>query len=555
MEHKNWIKRGNCNTLEEYFLSNMKVSSLEDVNQWCIKSANNGYRIDRLEEAAILLKEFKDKKVTIVGDYDADGCTSTSILLMGLREYGFTNVSYRIPKRFSEGFGINMNIIDEIDDGLIITCDNGIAAIEEIKAAKEKGLTVIITDHHEPVVEDNSPILPPADIIVDPAAIEGSADFNGYCGAGLAYRLISQLFNNDNNIKTKYAGLAAIGTIGDVMEIREENYVIVRRGIIALSSGNCTAGANELMKLTRAIPKLTAEKIAFQVAPTLNALSRLDDCGSTRQVELLTFDGSPKEAEKLAEYAVCQNETRKTIEKELEARADKALSSDKAKDMNPIMIMLKGAHEGVIGIVAGHLAEKYKKPALVFTNIKKDGTAYYKGSARTYGNFDIKNAFDNNKDLFVTYGGHKEAAGMTILPENFKLLYQKLAKDVLNYSFEADNSLSYDIEIEAKDIVTMATEQSKYEPYGQGNPKPVFLVKNFTPFIKYGAYRKELGRSGDGIKINGNGYDALNFHLGKEIMGLDEKTHFNFLGILSLNDFNGTTTAQIVFQDYQPLAV
>lgn len=243
-----------------------------------------------------LAKQFQNKKITVIGDYDADGVTGTSILTMGLKEYGFTNVSYRIPRRISEGFGISDSIIDEINEGLIITCDNGIAGLSAIKKAKEKGLSVIVIDHHSPVVIDDQTILPDADHIIDPHAIPGSADFNGYCGAGLAYKFICALFDGNKQITQKYLGLAAIGTVADVMQLREENYVLVRNGLKALTIPTlCTKGLQALLSVLNLYKDIKSSDIAYRIGPTINSASRMNDAGATSAVELLTYDGPTEE--------------------------------------------------------------------------------------------------------------------------------------------------------------------------------------------------------------------------------------------------------------------
>ena len=553
---KRWIKNGSCNNLEEYFLKNMGVRSLEDVNDWFRRYNANGYTIDGIRSAVVLLKKYKDRPVTIIGDYDTDGATSTAILKMGLIDYGFTDVRVMTLYRFSEGFGINRNMIDKIDDGLILTCDNGIAGIEAIKKAKDKGLAVIVTDHHEPVVEDGRIILPPADIIIDPKAIKGSAVFDGYCGAGIAYKLICELFGNDKRIKDKYIGLAAIGTIGDVMELREENYVIVRRGLEALRSPvNRTRGLYALLYRQGVLPRPTADDIAYKIVPVINALSRLKDDGSVEQIELLTYDGTDEKAVKLADHAIEMNKERKTQSSELYERAVKLLKSNDKEDMNPIMIMLKNANEGVIGITAGKLAEEYRRPAMVFTNVTIDGREYYKGSARGYGDYDVKASFDRHAGLFTVYGGHTGAAGMTILPENFAPLAKALASDMEKAStIITDEALSYDLEIPADKIGDAIKEMARFAPFGEGNPMPTFKISHFRPTPKYGAYRKLLGDSGKMIKINGYGTEAVSFSAAQDILKVPEDAVLDFVGHLGINEYKGNITYQITFLDFAPCA-
>ena len=546
-----WQKRGTEKTLEEVYLRNLKIASTSEVNGWCIKSKENKYHIAGFYDAVRILKLFRNKKVTIVGDYDADGCTSTAILYLGLKEYGFTDVHYRIPKRFSEGFGLNMNIINEIDEGLIITCDNGITAIEEVAAAKKKGLTVIITDHHKAAVDEyGHAVYPKADVVIDPPALPSSADFDGYCGAGLAYRLICQLFENAPAIKEKYVALAAIGTIGDVMEIREENYVIVRNGLKAMKNPRLvTPGLYALLSMQCDLPHLTAENVAFHIAPVLNALSRLSDTGSDDQIKLLTFKGPVVEAKKLAENAIAVNEKRKTIEKDLKNKALETIRARKIYGLCPLVLAVPNAHEGVVGIVAGALSEKYKRPVLLFTNAKDEsGAEYLKGSARSYGEYDMKASLDKHSDLFIRYGGHKGAAGMSVKKENIASLARALNEDAKGSFSSAETGIVYyDLEIKASDIPDVIEEMQRYEPYGEGNPAPTFLVTGFKPVIKKGEYARAIGEHG--IKINGARAAAISFDKRDGLLNLSENTSLSFIGTLSDNYFRNEVTHQIVFTE------
>lgn len=544
-----WQKKDDKKTVKEVFMRNMGVENISEVNQWFKKSYENDFKIKKLKEAVELAKGFRNKRVTIIGDYDADGVTATSILLMGLKEYGFQNVSYCIPKRFTEGFGINDTIIDKIEDGLIITCDNGIAGIDPIKKAKAKGLTVIITDHHEPVVEDGKVILPEADIIINPNAIEHSADFNGYCGAGLAYKFICELFNNRKDIRERYLPYATIGTIADVMDLQQENYVFVRNGLKLLKQAAfCTTGLNALINELISTEVITASDVAFKVGPTLNALSRLDDTGSSKGVELLTFNGSLTEAKQKAEQAVEKNTERKLLEAEAFKKAEKTILRERLDGNCPIVVYIPDIHEGIVGIVAGNIAEKYKKPTLVFTDyFDAENNRYYKGSARTFGNYNLKKEFDRCPELFTKYGGHEGAAGMTILPENLAALSDTLNSNAFESSFEEVEESFYDIEIEVKDIPEAIEELKKYEPWGKGNPEPVFLIRNFIPIEKNGTLQQRIGENG--VKIQGYKCTALNFKNGANSLSIKKDSKLSIYGKLSVNEFKGYRTNQIIFSD------
>ena len=224
-------------------LKHLGISSVSEIADWDARFLNNSFRLDDLESFKEIVDRFKDKPVWVMGDYDVDGITSTFIMTCGLIEYGCRNVSYRTPKRFSEGFGMNCNMISEAPEGsLIITVDNGIAALDAVRYAKERGCTVIITDHHEPNEE-----LPAADLIIDPVAIADSSDFKGYCGAGISYKIIRYLIGDEGS--SKYLPYAAIATVADVMLLREENYIFVKRGLAYLPQ-TTAPGMKALLKKT-----------------------------------------------------------------------------------------------------------------------------------------------------------------------------------------------------------------------------------------------------------------------------------------------------------------
>lgn len=547
-----YIKRNNYSTPEEMILSNLGVSSALDLNEWFKKSYSDNYKIKGLSEAVNFAKKFVNQKVTIVGDYDVDGDTSTSILYMGLKEFGFKDVSFRIPLRFTEGFGISKSIIDEIDSGLIITCDNGIAGIAAVKKAKEKGLSVIITDHHEPIVENGVTVLPDADYIIDPNAIPNSAEFAGYCGAGIAYKFICELFGFDKRIRYKYLSLAAIGTVADVMQLREENYVFVRNALkIMHNPAYTTTGLAALLSVFKLENGVKADDIAFRLGPALNAASRMKDDGAKDAVNLLIFDGPMEEALPMAEKLKDVNEERKAVEAETLERALTLIAEEHRENLCPLTLYIPSAQEGIIGIIAGHLCEKYHVPTLVFTDIVKNGSVLYKGSARSCEGYNIKNAFDRHSELFVVYGGHEGAAGMTITPENFDPLTNALNNDAHGFALPDTNKVYYDFKIREEDTPAMIATIEKYAPFGEGNPEPIFVL-HFDPVIKFGAYRKVLGTNQTTIKLFGKTIDAISFSLAKEFESLDEKTPLNIIGKVSNNYYKGRAYPQIEIQNYQP---
>ena len=545
-----WIKRNDYKTPEEMIFANLGVSSAQELNEWFRKSYSNKYNIKGLSEAVAFAKTFMNKKVTIVGDYDADGVTATSILYLGLREYGFTDVSYRIPLRFTEGFGISETIIDEIEEGLIRTCDNGIAGIKAIKKAKDKGLFVIITDHHEPVIEKSEKVLPEADFIIDPNAISNSADFNGYCGAGLAYKFICELFGFDKAIRYKYLSLAAIGTVADIMQLKEENYVYVRDALKVMRNPSYTStGLSALINVFHLEKGIKSDDIAFCLGPAINASSRMKDDGAKDAVELLTYNGPFEIALSMAEHMRDVNNQRKKVEAETYQKAISIIKNENRQNLCPLTLCIPSAREGIIGIIAGKLCEEYHVPVLVFTDIEKNGTKLLKGSARSCEGYNIKQAFDKHADLFIKYGGHEGAAGMTISPENFEILTNELNSDAHGFALSDANKVYYDFRVMEQDVPSIIAILEKFAPFGEGNPEPLFCL-DIEPTIKFGSYRKILGENQTTIKIFGKTIDAISFTLAKEFESIDEKSKLSIIGKLENNYYQGRAYPQIKIQNY-----
>ena len=554
---KTWSKRDALTSIEEVFLRNIGVSSLDEVNGWFKKSYDDKYRIDRLDDAVFLAYDFIDRPVRIIGDYDGDGVTSTSILKLALEYVGFKNVSYRIPKRFSEGFGINTTIIDEVDSGLIITCDNGVAQPEAIQKAKDKGLTVIIIDHHEPIVEEGKNILPPADVIIDPNAIEGSADFNGYCGAGLSYRFAKKLIAmmpvprpDMFTFQKKLLALAAIGTVADVMELREENYVFVRNGLKALNSPNeSTSGTYALASAFSLAGHVTAHDIGFKLGPAINACSRMKDDGAKDAVNLLTFDESYPKAIPMAETIIAVNDARKAAKEKALEVANKVIIDNCLMGDVPLVVKLEDVPEGVIGIIAGKLCEEYHVPAIVLTRTE-DGIL--RGSSRSCGNYHMKNNLDKCSELLLKYGGHECAAGLSLLEENYDRFIEAIQQTASDFEFEETAAdVVYDLEIKASDIPDTIKALKKFEPFGNGNAAPVFKVTNYSINPKGGSFVNKVTSSYDITKLfYKSDVCAIGFDMTNRFEGETPKC-VTLVGTLNDNYFGNKVTHQVEFTDFK----
>lgn len=522
-------QRGAFTTIQDVVISNTGMTAEE------LFTPKSHYRIDKLTEAAQMLKNAGNLHVpiTIVGDYDVDGISASAILSLVFKKYGW-DFKVRLPKRFSEGFGISDKIIDEIDTGLIITVDNGIAAKETIQKAKDKGLMVIVTDHHLP---DVSNAIPNADIVINPNAIENSADFKSYCGAGIAYKLAQELLDENDELLPKLLGLAAVATVADVMPLIGENRFIVKDGLKTMINRNQRAlGLGALVEECKFGNYISAKNIAFKIAPMLNAPGRLEDDGAMVSYDLLTCSGSSVEAIKKASELSEINENRKHLKEEGLLRLEENLRENGLCEI-PLIFYEPGLLEGLIGILAGQFADKYRVPCFVFTD--SDDPKILKGSGRTYGNIDIKTLLDNNAHLIYKYGGHAEAAGVSVERDKFEDFKDALINDLATTPINVDETVYYDLTIDAKDIPSTLEELEKFAPFGEGNPEVVFYIKNFSILnVKY----MQEGRT---VKLAGSTANAVCFDMGQEYKDLGEPKIVDFIGSLSKNCFLNNISNQI----------
>lgn len=552
-----YLKRGKQNNIMDVVLRNLNVADTEAINDWFRKSYAGRYRIDGLDEAIDILCGTTWDRVQIVGDYDVDGCTSTAEMKLALSALGFP-VHTRVPHRFSEGFGLNTTIIDEIPDGktLLITVDNGIAAHEAVALAKKRGMTVIITDHHLPSVTGGRPDYPEADLIIDPNAIPNSADFNGYCGAGLAYKFLTKLIDRKiaettdekeiqkmKSIRIMLLPLCAMGTVADVMELKEENYVFVRNGLKMLEKRGATAGMMALHdKLWIKHP--TADDIAYKSGPAINASGRLHDDGADRSVELLSCLDY-READLLVSEAIDNNNLRKQQVEAGMNRAEEIIAEREMSEDLPIVLYLPDINEGVVGILAGKISEEYGTVAMVFTDSDEEGIL--KGSGRAPESVNLKAMLDAIAPHFTRYGGHAGAAGMSVKKDglnemrNAALAYAKKHK----LEHEEVKDLYYDLSIDAPQVPEQLTELVKYGPYGQGNEPVVFEIKNFSLLPgKDGQFKSKIGTSG--VKLTGRTSEAVCFD-GKlsEALLRSSALSYTLYGTLSYSYFRGEAKPQI----------
>lgn len=502
------------------------------------------YEIKDMKKAADIITEAIDagQKICIYGDYDCDGVTSTVILYKWFTEIG-AEVIYYIPER-SEGYGMNETSIRKLHDEdveLIVTVDNGISAINEAELIYELGMKLVITDHHEP-----GETLPKAEAIVDPHRQDDISFFKYFCGAGLAFKLIAAMEDGDYTIaKEEFAEISAIGTIGDVVSLTGENREIVKLGLFYLENTD-NPGLLALRKGTGMEKRnLSSIGLAFSYVPRINAAGRF---GSPRKAAELLLTESQAKADELFETIDGWNNSRKNEElKILDQIHSQILVNPQLLEKRVIVFYSNEWHPGVIGIVAARLVEDYGKPAYVITNVNGEA----RGSARSFGEFSVFKSLEYCSDCLTKYGGHKGAGGFSLDPENiskFDDMLQKFAFE--NFPVMPEFTLYADICLEPNEITVENIESLKIlEPFGEGNPEPVFalvhakLLKK-TP-ISDGKHTKLY------IDYGGNKFNALIFRKSPDEVSLNESDICDFLVTAEINEWNGNKSVSLIVRDYR----
>lgn len=450
------------------------------------------------------------KKIRIIGDYDIDGICSIYILYKGLKALS-ANVDYEIPDRIADGYGINERLIDDCKkDGvkLILTCDNGIAAFSQIEYAKKLGMTVVVTDHHdipfEMDGENKKYILPPADVVVDPKVCDEEYPFNNLCGAGVAYKFIQLLHESEGlefDTDKDFLSIAAIATIGDVVDLLDENRIIVKEGLKVLRN-TTNPGLNALIEQRNLDKsKLTSYSIGFIIGPCLNASGRLDTAKKALKMLLCTEEEQAKEA---ALELSSLNDERKEITLSATQKATELIEGTQLSEDKVLVVFLPDCHESVAGIVAGRIREKYYKPTIVLTR----GAKGVKGSARSIETYNMYEELTKCKDLLTKFGGHPMAAGMSLLEENV----DKFRKALNENCTLSEDDLTEKVWIDVPMPISYIKEEliydlQKLEPFGKGNEKPTFadrnlLITDYRSMGKDGQYARMTLMNNESIRIN-----------------------------------------------------
>ena len=507
-----------------------------------------------METAAGIIEKklIEGKKIRIIGDYDIDGVCSTYILLKGFhRAAGNGQIDYEIPDRIRDGYGINESIIRQAaEDGIdtLVTCDNGIAALKEISIAKQLGMTVVVTDHHEVPVDVYGQILPPADAVVDPKQDGETYPYHEICGAVVAWKLINVIYEDLGIPEHEWMELlefAAIATVGDVMKLQDENRLIVKYGLKKIGSTKNTGLRMLVEKNNLDINNLSAYHIGFVIGPCLNAGGRLK---SAKVALRMLLEQDPDRVSGLADELKELNDVRKdmTAKGETEAieQVERFYMSDKV-----LVVFLPECHESLAGIIAGRLREHFHKPSFVLTR----GEQSAKGSGRSIEAYHMYQGLCEVSDLLVKFGGHPMAAGLSIEESDIDEFRRRLNENAKLTEDDFVPQIWIDVPMPFEYVNEKIVDELKgLEPLGQGNEKPLFAQKSLT--IRN---VRVLGKNRNVVKMNlvtntGHPFDGLLFADGDRF--LEEQTGQNTIDMIyypDVNEYNGTRTLQAIIKNYK----
>lgn len=514
------------------------------------------WKMKDMERAVQILQKIitQKKKIRIIGDYDIDGVTATCILLKGLKRLN-ANVDTYIPDRVKDGYGMHEQLIDKaLEDGIdtILTCDNGIAAAAEIEYAKKEGLTVIVTDHHDIPFRDTEDgriwIIPKADAVVNPKQNDCLYPNKNICGAVVAWKLIWALYERlgiDSDEIWDFLELAAIATVGDVMDLQGENRIIVKEGLKKLSSTSFE-GLKALICVNNLEgAEITAYHVGFVIGPCINASGRLDT--AARSLELLLADNM-EDAMKLADDLYDLNQSRKAMTEQGKEQAIQSIEENNLGKDRVLVVYLPDCHESLAGIIAGRIREAYNKPVFVLTK----GADGVKGSGRSIEAYSMYEELVKCSDLLTQFGGHPMAAGLSMEEKNVELFRRRLNDNCTLTEQDLIPQIMIDVPMPISYLSKKLTEQLKVlEPFGKGNSKPLFAQKNLRA-----VGIRVLGRNRNVAKMllideNGIKMDAVYFGEAQEFVDfVQAHDTISVTYYPEINVFQGRENLQVVIKNY-----
>lgn len=536
-------------------IRNRDVVGTESVEKYLkggLKDLYNPYLLKDMELTVSIIREKvrEEKRIRIVGDYDIDGVCSTYLLYRALTEIG-AYADYEIPDRIRDGYGINESIIRQAaEDGIdtILTCDNGIAATAQIRLAKELGLTVLITDHHDIMKKEGVEILPPADAIINPKQMACHYPYPEICGGLVAYKLVQALYEAYSISQEKWLEMlefAAIATVGDVMKLQDENRIIVKEGLKRMGQTKSLGLRKLIEKNNLDEDNITAYQIGFVIGPCLNAGGRLH----TAKLALsLLLSESEEEADRMALELKDLNDQRKTMTRQ---GTEEAVEQVEAlyKDHKVLVVYLPSCHESLAGIIAGRLREQYQKPAFVLT----DGEEGVKGSGRSIETYHMFDALVEVKELLSKFGGHPMAAGLSLKKENVDEFRRLLNENAKLGEEDFIKKIWIDVPMPLEYInEPLIEELDLLEPFGQGNEKPLFAQKGLSIRSV-----RVMGKNRNVVKFSlasekGMPMDGLLFADGDSFLHeLSSCRKIDVIYYPAVNEYNGNKSLQIVIKNYK----
>ena len=514
-----------------------KVEKIESFLHMDITDIHNPQLMKDSDKAvSLLIHAIKNNlHIVVYGDYDCDGVSATSIAVLALRNLG-AKVSYFVNNRFKHGYGMNVLGLEDMmkkypDVDVVLTVDNGIVAYEGIKKAKELGLTVIVTDHHDP--GDHLP--EEADAVVNPKRHDCEYPFKGLCGASVIYKVMLQLYwelDKDIDYVQDMIDIVGIATVGDIMPLIDENRVFVTESIRQVKRAE--RHVFKVLQEKTGVKEITEETYGFKYVPMINALGRITG-DVDEAIEMFVSQDEEKIPEIVAKV-IETNEYRKKITEEQEELAIKMVEE---KGVKPVIVIYHPSfHEGIVGLIAGRLKERYFRPVIVLA----EGHGFIKGSARSIPNFHIKKAFDETREYLIGYGGHPMAGGLSLKEEHLEAFEEKICSLAESQLTESDfiPRIMVDTVVEPKDVtVDLVEELEVLKPFGEAFSKPNFGLKGFKVDSVY-----YMGENKNHLKLKEKKLEIIMFNRADIYQGMQEPRNIKALGYPALNIWNNKVTVQ-----------
>lgn len=556
-----WLRKGAYNTVKELVQANTGMSAND------LAYDARRYHYPGIKEAADLFMDHikHGSKILVWCDYDTDGVDCKFIMSYTLaRPMKIRNIEILCPGRYSDGYGIKPSIVEQFaGTDLLVLCDNGIAAIEAVDLAREMGMDVIILDHHDPRVIEGQVVMPNANVIVDPHLTGGYimdgtgnqiGEFRDLCGAGITWYFTHEVRSMCDWMSDKqrwyldqiaYIG-ATFGTVGDVVDLKDDNRRIVKQGLTNLNKGMGTSGIRQLMyKLY--LNNVSSMDIGFLISPIINASGRLEDTGANRIAALLCTDANDEDAKKAlyaeVDRAIEVNKKRKAMTKE---SVERVVENYEANGGNDPFIVCYDEYtvSGIVGLVASELVNRYHRPALVFAPSGKDD-GVIKGSGRSIEGIGIKGLLDQVQQYLTTYGGHPMACGASLLIDNLDAFGD--AVNAITPVLDTSDAIMYDLECTYTEAATKLAEQEQFEPYGAGNPQPVYRI-NGVELCEPGY----MGGDSQHVKFQTKDADILWFDGRKAYEDIGSPKMVDMLVTMSYHEFKDQVTVQMQVIDMKP---